>query len=103
MGLMKDSAGTEPSIFEAAMKPKMPSIAARPLLISTARPRFDFSADMSPQRPAVEINNGRAAMLGIFGFMAASKIDGSVPALSFIKPYAGNYMSPFEGNYDLFA
>ena len=51
----------------------------------------------------VEINNGRAAMLGIFGFMAASKVDGSVPALSFIKPYAGDYMQPFEGNFDLFA
>ena len=34
-------------------------------------------------------------MLGIFGFMAASKVDGSVPALSFIKPYAGDYMQPF--------
>jgi hypothetical protein len=63
----------------------------------------DMSAEKSKRGLAVEINNGRAAMLGIFGFMAASKIDGSVPALSFIKPYAGNYMSPFEGNYDLFA
>ena len=63
----------------------------------------DMSAEKSKRGLAVEINNGRAAMLGIFGFMAASKIDGSVPALSFIKPYAGNYMSPFEGSYDLFA
>ena len=29
----------------------------------------------------VEINNGRLAMLGIFGFLAESKIPGSVPAL----------------------
>merc|ERR1712167_394599 len=75
--------------------------ARRPL--RPRRPWGDMSAEKSKRGLAVEINNGRAAMLGIFGFMAASKIDGSVPALSFIKPYAGNYMSPFEGNYDLFA
>ena len=40
----------------------------------------DMSAEKSKRGLAVEINNGRAAMLGIFGFMAASKIDGSVPA-----------------------
>merc|ERR1711956_193906 len=41
----------------------------------------------------VEINNGRLAMIGIFGFLAESKIPGSVPALSgLIKPYAGEYM-----------
>jgi hypothetical protein len=49
----------------------------------------------------VEINNGRAAMLGIFGFLAASKVPGSVPALTFIPPYEGNYMVPFEGNFHL--
>merc|ERR1712164_88278 len=43
----------------------------------------DMSAEKSKRGLAVEINNGRAAMLGIFGFMAASKVDGSVPALSF--------------------
>ena len=36
---MKVSTGTEPGTFEADMKPKMPSIAARPLLISMSRPR----------------------------------------------------------------
>ena len=63
----------------------------------------DMSAGKSKRGLAVEINNGRAAMLGIFGFMSASKVAGSVPALSFIKPYAGDYMQPFEGNFDIFA
>jgi hypothetical protein len=63
----------------------------------------DMSAEKSKRGLAVEINNGRAAMLGIFGFMSASKVAGSVPALSFIKPYAGDYMQPFEGNFDIFA
>merc|ERR1719390_75508 len=50
----------------------------------------DMSAEKSKRGLAGEIDNGRAAMLGIFGFMVASKVDGSVPALSFIKPYAGD-------------
>ena len=49
----------------------------------------------------IEINNGRAAMLGIFGFMSASKVPGSVPVLTFIPPYDGNYMIPFEGNFHM--
>jgi len=50
----------------------------------------------------VEINNGRLAMLGIFGFLAASKVPGSVPALTdIIPPYSGEYMVPFEGNFHL--
>ena len=33
-------------------------------------------------------------MLGIFGFMSASKVPGSVPVPTFIPPYDGNYMIP---------
>jgi hypothetical protein len=67
-----------------------------------------FNGSMSKEKSTrllkVEINNGRAAMLGIFAFLSASKIPGSVPLLEgIIKPYAGQVMSPFEGNYDLFA
>ena len=40
-------------------------------------------------------------MLGIFGFMSASKVPGSVPVLTFIPPYDGNYMIPFEGNFHM--
>merc|ERR1712072_10841 len=43
----------------------------------------------------IEINNGRLAMIGLFGFLAESKVPGSVPALSTlsIAPYAGDYMA----------
>jgi len=42
-----------------------------------------------------EINNGRLAMLGIFGFLCEGKIAGSVPALSGIIPhYDGEVMAP---------
>lgn len=46
-----------------------------------------------------EINNGRLAQLGIFGFLCEQTIPGSVPLLSnFVTPYGGEVMAPFEGN-----
>lgn len=42
-----------------------------------------------------EINNGRLAMLGIFGFLCEQTIPGSVPALSgVVQPYSGEVMAP---------
>jgi len=67
---------------------------------------FGFSKNASPEKKArglrAEINNGRLAMLGIFAFMSASKVPGSVPALvDIIPPYNGDYMVPFEGNFGM--
>lgn len=43
-----------------------------------------------------EINNGRLAMIGILGFLAEGKMEGSVPALTGIIPaYSGEPMAPF--------
>merc|ERR1719311_1372146 len=68
---------------------------------------FGNSKNASPEKKArgllIEINNGRLAMLGVFGFLAASKVPGSVPLLTDrIPPYSGEYMIPFEGNFNLF-
>jgi len=68
---------------------------------------FNLSKNKTEEQRArgrlMEINNGRLAMLGIFGFMAASKVPGSVPALTnIIQPYDGDYMIPFEGNFHWF-
>ena len=41
-------------------------------------------------------------MLGIFGFLAESKVPGSVPVLSFIQPYDGDYMAPFAADFHIF-
>ena len=43
-------------------------------------------------------------MIGLMGFLAESKISGSVPALSGIglRPYDGNVMIPFEGDFSIF-
>jgi len=55
------------------------------------------------RRLIMEINNGRLAMIGIFGFLAADAVPGSVPALNTIAlPYSGNIMAPFETNFSLF-
>merc|ERR1719460_3018522 len=59
-----------------------------------------FTKKMSEEKKEAslraEVNNGRLAMLGIFGFLAESKVPGSVPALTGIglKPYAGEIMAP---------
>merc|ERR1719454_1191484 len=64
---------------------------------------FGFSKKASDEKKAAglvkEINNGRLAMIGIFGFLAESKIEGSVPALKGIIPaYAGEVMAPYNEN-----
>mmetsp|Transcript_18173 Transcript_18173/g.37064 ORF Transcript_18173/g.37064 Transcript_18173/m.37064 type:complete len:258 (+) Transcript_18173:68-841(+) len=61
---------------------------------------FKYSKSMSDsdkqRRLLVEINNGRLAMLGIFGFLSAQTVEGSVPALAgVVKPYSGEVMAPF--------
>mmetsp|Transcript_2304 Transcript_2304/g.3228 ORF Transcript_2304/g.3228 Transcript_2304/m.3228 type:complete len:254 (+) Transcript_2304:166-927(+) len=65
---------------------------------------FGFNSKMSEEtkekRLRAEINNGRLAQLGIFGFLCADKIPGSVPALNGIAiPYSGDPMVPFEGQF----
>ena len=64
---------------------------------------FKLSKNRSEQDKAkgliTEINNGRLAMLGIFGFLAESAIPGSVPVLTgVVKPYSGEIMAPFAMN-----
>jgi len=47
----------------------------------------------------IEINNGRLAMIGLFGFLSESSLPGSVPLLKGIIPaYSGDVMAPFSEN-----
>merc|ERR1719287_295009 len=64
---------------------------------------FKFSKNKSEEKKArglkVDLNNGRLAMLGIFGFLSAQTIPGSVPVLSgIVQPYSGEVMAPFGEN-----
>jgi len=62
-----------------------------------------MTEEKKEKRLVMEINNGRLAMLGIFGFLAADKVEGSVPALKAIAiPYSGDVMVPFEGQFSYF-
>jgi len=62
-----------------------------------------FSKNKSEEKKArglkVEVNNGRLAMLGIFGFLSEQTIPGSVPVLGgIVQPYSGEVMAPFSEN-----
>ena len=65
---------------------------------------FNQVAKLSEERKArlrlTEINNGRLAMIGLFGFLSESALPGSVPLLKggLIPPYAGEVMAPFAKN-----
>ena len=62
-----------------------------------------FSKNKSEEKKArglkVEINNGRLAMIGIMGFLAEGKVEGSVPLLTGVIPhYDGEVMAPFSNS-----
>jgi hypothetical protein len=60
---------------------------------------FNFSANASPEKKAkglnMEVNNGRLAMIGLMGFLAESKVPGSVPFGPPLPTYSGEVMAPF--------
>ena len=67
---------------------------------------FGFTKKMDAEKKAkrlnMEVNNGRLAMIGLFGFLAEACVPGSVPGLApFLKHYDGNVMIPFavEGTF----
>jgi hypothetical protein len=88
--------GGKPGAFPSLKKAGFP----HPIPLDLFDP-FGLSKNASPEKKekglVTEINNGRLAMLGIFGFAAETKIPGSVPALTSLglEPYSGEYMAPF--------
>jgi len=59
----------------------------------------DASEEKKARGRLVEINNGRLAMIGLFGFLSESQCPGSVPLLKGLIPaYSGEVMAPFARN-----
>jgi len=59
----------------------------------------DKSEEAKAKGRLVEINNGRLAMIGLFGFLSESCIPGSVPLLKgVVQEYSGDVMAPFTYN-----
>jgi len=58
--------------------------------------------EQKARRLNIEVNNGRLAMIGIFGFMAADTVPDSVPLLAqYAQPYDGNIMAPFASDFSI--
>jgi len=73
-----------------------------PVPIKSLWDPFGFTKKMSPEKKAkslkAEINNGRLAMIGLFGFMAESAVPGAVPGLTGTIPQSSSLaiqMQPF--------
>ena len=59
------------------------------------------SAEAKARGLKAELNNGRLAQIGIFGFLSEQKVPGAVPGLSGLglPHYSGDFMAPFESNF----
>lgn len=62
---------------------------------------FKFNRKMSEEKRSrrllAEINNGRLAMVGFFGFLVNDKIPGALPTITGIgRSYDGEVMNPFQ-------
>jgi len=93
---------TRPHYMKGGQPGKFPEFTRLPNLYDPLGLFKKQTDEQKARRLNMEINNGRLAMIGIFGFLSADKVPGSVPALTDIaKPYSGNIMVPFEGQFTL--
>ena len=92
-----------PHYMRGGQPGKYPEFSALPLNLYDPFGLFGkMSEKDKARRLNMEINNGRLAMIGIFGFLSADAIPGSVPFLdNLAQPYDGNVMIPFEGQFSL--
>ena len=67
---------------------------------------LNMSKNASPETKAKglvkELNNGRLAMIGIFGFISEATVPGSVPFGPHLPTYSGDVMAPFASNFHIF-
>ena len=79
--------------------PSIKTVMPHPVPLDLFDP-FGLQGKMSPEKKEksllAEINNGRLAMIGIMGFIAASTVPGSVPYFTEdLTQYSGSVWAPF--------
>ena len=105
-------AGGQPGYYPpiAGLGPKFDKEGKQGQIVFNLYDPFNFGfRDKSPEKRArglkSEILNGRAAMIGIFGFISESRVPGSVPILSGISGFPHSdidTMQPFYGDFSFF-
>jgi len=64
----------------------------------------DLTAAQKETKLLAEVNNGRLAMIGLFGLLSEAKVPGSVPLLKGVIPfYSGEVMAPLAYSGPSFA
>jgi len=92
----------QPHYMRGGQPGKYPDFAVFPSLYDPFGVFGKMKDEQRARRLNIEVNNGRLAMIGIFGFMAADTVPDSVPLLANIaQPYDGNIMAPFSGDFSL--
>merc|ERR1719482_2607011 len=67
-------------------------------------PAFDATPEQKEAKLLTEVNNGRLAMIGLFGLLSEAKVPGSVPLLKGVIPfYSGEVMAPLAYSGPTFA
>ena len=105
IGLLEVCSETKKPHYLRGGKPGVIEIGGMPLAPGAAKGLEKASEESKAQKRLAEINNGRLAMVGMMGMVAASTTEGSVPALKglYVPGYSGGLpWAPFAADFHVF-